>query len=229
MIYRKENEMDRKNKYDICIFTMYIMNHGWVSRYSGHSYRSIKYGNVNFEYSHRKKDASNLSYNDLLYTIHNMQRVNNKYKIFPEDKFIDLYNEHRIENPDDYTWVNGDILNPPKKSYDVEDGFLIRYYNELYENDKTEIVPVYMLKCSAVGKTSMIIGYKYEDGNHIFETLNSLYICKNMVDLKYMDQIKELQEYLNSDLRKAIDKTIKEIEDENEKYINGENDGEQEI
>ena len=215
----KERKMDRKNKYDICIFTMYIINHGWVSQYSEHNYRSIEYGNVNFEYSYEA--ASTLSYNNVLYTIHNMQRVNNRYKIFPEDKFIDLYNEHRITHPDDYTWLNGDILNPPKKTYNVEDGFLIRYYNTMYENDKKRVIPVYMLNCSLRSRTSMIIDYKYEDGKHIFETLNSFYSCKNMIDVNYIEQIKELQDYLKSDYKKDIDKMIKEIEAENEKCING--------
>ena len=110
------------------------------------------------------------------------------------------------------------ILNPPKQKKYCEWGCLIRNFYGDYGlfYDPISAIPFYSLYSDRGPYTSAIIDYKKIDKGIEIETMNSIYIVKEIKNFIYVDQLKEFDNYKKSE---EYNKLLNFIEEEENKIM----------
>lgn len=192
--------MDNKKKYKL-----YVCSHGWVTKYDWRCKMSGKRYCFDIGY---KKDAVKLTFLEALDCINdcNDNYYNNwSYKISDEESFVKDFNKFKKEKSDElessYRYIDKD--NPlihHKKIKNVEWACIQRstFSKASIFGEPLEVTWYYSLTTNHSHYTSGILGFKKIDEGYEFETFNSIYKVKKMLEIPYTDQIKELKDYFKS-------------------------------
>lgn len=212
--------MKRKGKK----YKLYVNSHGWVVEYE----RRVKMSGKRYCFNMgNKADAIDLSFIEVLDCINdcNDYRFNNwSFKISDEASFLKEYDEFKkthVDELDYYRYVDKD--NPlihHKKVKEVDWACIQRL--TFCKGDifgmPVKLTWYYSLTTDKSHYTSGILSFKKTDSGYEFETFNSIYKSKKMLDIPHVDQIKELENYFKSDAFKEFMKMEEEHQKEEMEY-----------
>ena len=224
-------------------YKMYIIPHkSFVSDYEGYGHKKMSGKRYCFRMDSYKK-AILLNIDEVINCIADCanEYCNWRFKIMPEDEFIKEYEEYKkihlkdLKRSNFVYGFNGahldidNILNPPKQKKYCEWGCFIRNFYGDYGlfYDPVSAIPFYSLYSDRGPYTSAIIDYKKTDKGVEIETMNSIYIVKEIKNFNYVDQLKEYDEYKKSNHYNELFKFIENEENkimknimEGKEYIN---------
>ena len=208
--------MSYKKKYNF-----YIVGRGWVNVYDRRRKMAGKRQSFSID-SYENKTAIKLDVEEVLDCINdcnNHEYNNYQFKVYPEDEFLAEYEQYKIKHKDTltrrYTYVvKNQPLKHPKRINETEFACLQRLTTcdtDLF-GSPIEVYWWYSLTTDNYRHTSYVMKYKETQNGFEFETANSIYKAKKILDINYIDQIEELQKYLKSKEYKKFKEQMNEAE-----------------
>ena len=207
--------MSYKKKYNF-----YIVGRGWVNVYDRRRKMAGKRQSFSID-SYKNETAIKLDVEEVLDCINdcNDHQYNNfQFKVYPEDEFLKEYEQYKTKHPDKlkkYSYVvKNHPLKHPKRINESKFACLQRLTfcdTDLF-GSPTEIYWWYSLTTDRYRQTSYIIKCKTIEDGFEFETANSIYRAKKILDIKYINQIEELKKYLKSKEYKKFKEQMNEAE-----------------
>ena len=211
-------------------YKMYIVSHrSFVSDFEGYGHGKMSGKRYCFKMDEYKK-AILLTIDEVINCIADCanEYCNWRFKILPEDEFLKEYEQYKkkyeneLENSHFKYGFKGahldinNILNQPKQKKFCEWGYIIRNFCGNYGifNNPISAIPYYSLYSDRGSYTSAIVDYRLIDEGIEIETLNSIYVIKELKKIDYIDQLKEFDDYKKSKYYDELFTFIKNEESE---------------